>query len=588
MSTYKPWYVFIVVTLALFGTLPHALHFFTFGLQTIANDGRWMRNFPNEFTHQHCLLDLPFWHDRFVIANGPHGEVQIDGIDPETGSRSGLNIALPHPVNLLAFGDRLFAREFRNNESAEIVDGQLQSAQIPEFSINSLYNERRFLLNGQPAVLQCSPAGLTVETLTSGSWKLAYDVILPDLRRRGTIGNSKAIFGLDPYRKPDCLNQGDRLHLMIRYGSHVFYREGIHLGPQGETSGNLFGPIVPGQIVPGQNRDQTASALTPENFDPELEGWSLVREDSEIPAASVTWSLPVEGIMLIDGQPAALIVDEIEPGNTVGSIYKYDGKKWSAFAKQPFEFGSNAFRVVATADGKMSYIVAATSMGAARVYAVDSDGVRLTQGADEFPAIGILKAKSFILELILIPVIGFLFACVQGLGTSRAMRKRTDSEYEFDLRVVALASVRRRGLARTIDLGLIGLATAGLGAFLTIGFDVNAFLEALHLGFDHSTVKAAPKILLDLVLCFGFAWFALLVMQGITGFTPGKRICGIRTVASTLERCGIGRSLIRECALIVDSGCLLFWPPGILWIALSKYRQRFGDLIADTIVIENA
>ncbi len=585
MSTYKPWYVFIVVALALFATAPHALLFFTFGLQYIANDGRWMRNFPHEFNDQNRLLDLPFWHDRFVIANGPHGEVQVDGIDPETGGRSSLNIALPHPVNLVAFGDRLFTRDVRNNESAEVLDGQLQSVQIPEFPFNSFDNERRFLLNGQPAVLQCSPAGLTVATLTSGSWGLAYDVMLPDLRRIATIGNSKAIFGLDPSRKPDCLNQGDRLHLMICYGSHLFYREGIHLGPRGDISGNMFAPIVP-----GQNWDQTASALTPENFDPELEGWSLVREDSEIPAAGLIGisNLPVEGIMLIDGQPAALIVDEIEPGNTLGSIYRYDGKKWSAFARQPFEFGSNAFRVVATADGKMSYIVAATSMGVARVYAVDSNGIRLTPGASEIPAIGMHKAKSFISVLILIPMIAFIFACIQGLGTSRAMRKRTDSEYEFDLRVVTLASVRRRGMARIIDLVLIGLATVGLGAFLTIGFDIDAFLEALHLGFDHSTVKAAPKILLDLVLCFGFAWFAVLVMQGITGFTPGKRICRIRTVASTLERCGIGRSLIRECALIVDSGCLLFWPPGILWIALSKYRQRFGDLIADTIVIENA
>ena len=77
-----------------------------------------------------------------------------------------------------------------------------------------------------------------------------------------------------------------------------------------------------------------------------------------------------------------------------------------------------------------------------------------------------------------------------------------------------------------------------------------------------------------------------MVTQAKWEITPGKWLCRLRTVRTSLRPCGFARSLAREIVFFVDCGNFICWTPGILSIALTDHRQRLGDLVADTIVVE--
>ena len=76
-----------------------------------------------------------------------------------------------------------------------------------------------------------------------------------------------------------------------------------------------------------------------------------------------------------------------------------------------------------------------------------------------------------------------------------------------------------------------------------------------------------------------------IILEGGFGITPGKWLCGIRTLRTTLRPCGVLRALARELMIYVDSMLLFIWLPGILTIAFTKNRQRLGDLVSDTVVV---
>jgi uncharacterized RDD family membrane protein YckC len=74
-------------------------------------------------------------------------------------------------------------------------------------------------------------------------------------------------------------------------------------------------------------------------------------------------------------------------------------------------------------------------------------------------------------------------------------------------------------------------------------------------------------------------------LQGWWGITLGKWICGIRTVRTTLRPCGFFRALLRELLIVADTLFGMTLLPVTLAIAFSSFRQRLGDMVADTIVI---
>jgi uncharacterized RDD family membrane protein YckC len=80
-------------------------------------------------------------------------------------------------------------------------------------------------------------------------------------------------------------------------------------------------------------------------------------------------------------------------------------------------------------------------------------------------------------------------------------------------------------------------------------------------------------------------WFLKLYVEGRTGATPGKWLMSLRTVRTTLRPCGFARCLLRDLFLWVDLlGCLT--PiPALISLSRSSICQRWGDRVADTIVV---
>jgi uncharacterized RDD family membrane protein YckC len=76
----------------------------------------------------------------------------------------------------------------------------------------------------------------------------------------------------------------------------------------------------------------------------------------------------------------------------------------------------------------------------------------------------------------------------------------------------------------------------------------------------------------------------LVVMQGLTGKTPGKAVMGIKVVNAEGQPPGIGRAILRELLWIVDG--LLANLVGFIAALTSQRNQRVGDMVAGTFVID--
>lgn len=75
------------------------------------------------------------------------------------------------------------------------------------------------------------------------------------------------------------------------------------------------------------------------------------------------------------------------------------------------------------------------------------------------------------------------------------------------------------------------------------------------------------------------------LLQGLTGASPGKAICGIRTVRADGRPCGVGRAVVRSVLLVVDLiGCVVPLV-GPITAGTSKGHKRVGDMAGGTFVV---
>lgn len=581
MSSRKPGYLIGVVLLALVMSSPQFLTCLKLGvamsqtrswppLPPIPGFGGWREN-DGLFTY------AAFWRDQFVIgvtfhqqrADGPY-DWKVLAFDAESGAQTDLGLSLSgrsgfHPMS---FGDRLWF--IGNEESFELVDGVLQPA---TFSNAPAWptDDQRFLLNGEAAYVSRTPTGFSVTSFQAGKWGNESELAVP-----ATLGDWTFHYNRGAWIT--CVSHGDRVHVFLHTEGRLFHREGLEFQqePAVDPLGRRFNGVA-------ATTDAPVSALRPTNFDGQSRGWSLVREKANVPPPEAYSHRNLFG-MLFDGQPAALIVEDARDGVPVGHLYRFDGSTWTEFATQSFPFGSKLFRVISRRDGRKPYIVATTTTGAAHVFAVEATGIRATRGGSSLPN----SAMSAIPVYAIVPAFCLVLGILIGLGTWCLMWRYTKPDYGFGVQTVKLASLGRRGLARLIDLALIVFSTAGLGWTMTIGFDWLTWFEALNLKVAHPTITAAGRVAAILAVWLAVLVVSLLVAQGRWGLTPGKWLCGLRTLRTTLKPCGFARSLVREVVLSVDACNFLCWAPGILSIALTDCRQRLGDLVADTIVVEAA
>ena len=166
------------------------------------------------------------------------------------------------------------------------------------------------------------------------------------------------------------------------------------------------------------------------------------------------------------------------------------------------------------------------------------------------------------------------------LGTTWLMKIHRRSDYLFGKRTMTQASILRRAIARGIDL-LITVFPSVFWLSVLVESQVQIEQQSASMGITNPFLIVSASILA--------MWIAgilvLSAMEGIWGITPGKWLCGIRTLRTTLRPCGFLRAFARELLVYIDSIFLMTWLPGVLLIAFTPHWQRLGDLTADTVVV---
>jgi uncharacterized RDD family membrane protein YckC len=102
-------------------------------------------------------------------------------------------------------------------------------------------------------------------------------------------------------------------------------------------------------------------------------------------------------------------------------------------------------------------------------------------------------------------------------------------------------------------------------------------------GFDPGAV--VTMFALAAVMGAGALGAAMILswMEGRWGWSPGKRLMGIRVLGVDLKPCGFGRALLRTLMILADGQ--FFWVVAMLVAAITQNRQRVGDVIARTVVV---
>lgn len=555
----KPGYVVSLVVLAIFLTLPQAFVCWSLVEEAIRNRGlpMFVPGLSQVIDHNTELGECSLWNGEFVYIDR-RGSVRgypIWSLDPQTGETkdTGLTFQPREGEFLVAFGGRLWHAGC--SELFELTGDQFTRHAVP--TPGGSYPFRPFLYEDRLAFFKSTPGNApVVHSFHTSQWQAEGEVVLPD--------------GVS-----DCRILGATNHVFAMEGSKLIHREGLVLQPFRSWESR-----VRDALSAPPNEAEPVSALLPSNRSSEAAGWQSVVSD--VPKPPNGWW----DTLMVDGEPGVLIVDASRPDRVVASAVRREGARWLKFASCELPLGTIWCHVVPALDRSKSYVIAVTGLYSTHILEIDDNGIRPTvirRIGDEG-----IRSLDVVAGMASLPVLFLCFGLILAAGTTGLMRRFTNPMYGSGRQTVRMASVWRRGVARVIDLGLIAVTTLFLGWLLTRTLDWSSFVEALNLRIYHPTVARAVWAATWMNVWLIAAYAVLVAMQARWGLTPGKWLCGLRTLRTTLKQCGFARSLVREVVLSVDACHFLCWTPGIVCIALTDCRQRLGDLVADTIVVEAA
>jgi len=149
-----------------------------------------------------------------------------------------------------------------------------------------------------------------------------------------------------------------------------------------------------------------------------------------------------------------------------------------------------------------------------------------------------------------------------------------------------VAGVRSFGVPQVARLGDRMIAVALDTILLAAAFAAAGMWAATHWGGGSQSrfsLTGKPAIIaIAVTLLFGF--FYTWILEGIFGATLGKVLAGVQVRMKNGAACTMGPSLIRNLLRIVDA--LAGYIVGFFVAIFSKQRQRLGDHVADTVVVE--
>ncbi|MCU1426079.1 MAG: hypothetical protein JWL83_79 [Actinomycetia bacterium] len=162
------------------------------------------------------------------------------------------------------------------------------------------------------------------------------------------------------------------------------------------------------------------------------------------------------------------------------------------------------------------------------------------------------------------------------------------------------AVIPRRVLAYAIDVAITAVVFVALAGALSTGYDKHGGfvdLSGVHVcdalkqrsGVQFCFENKSTAYTLTpggAALAFGVpalvSLLNLVVLQGVTGASVGKRITGLRVIDADGNFGGIGRAFIRWLLLVVDG---VFVVVGLVVTLVTHPHRRIGDFAAGTYVV---
>jgi len=323
------------------------------------------------------------------------------------------------------------------------------------------------------------------------------------------------------------LPEGNKVHAFLKYKETIYYRDDLFNAP--EDNSYPWQPVAP---------------------------------------AGQSWSSLISA-----GSPTVFIHQGHENAGIIG--YRKAGNNWEAFVTHPqfiatsmgafpVDQSGNIVMVTETFPGSLNRI----SINGSKIMAKAKYG-----GAFPFP-------KGF-MGLMMIPqAMTMLIPLVLAIIFSGLMRKHRVTYHETAAGRKPYASLTRRALAKGIDALIMMAPLVIVGGLLMSSFfgsdDPFSFMQTGFLKMFAIIIGAFFWMLLCIVI------FSL--MEGSLGYSPGKRVLGIRVLGTDLQLCGFWRALVRNLLMLADG--FFNFLVGIMVVALNEHWQRVGDMAARTIVVD--
>ena len=534
--------------------------------------------------------EILFAESRINMATGPVGPCRIMAFNPQTGLVRETGITVPG-INVSFMADE---QQFWFVSPGEVVwsDGTTVNRHRPKFALSQ--TSMPFLLDGQLTAAALDENGQhRLYSFVEGEWQAGRRIAIPGFGRTWAYDAERGEERLVPRTAKSavklvgswefvqaCQVGGDVHVIATSYGNTSRYENAYRLGFD---------------FVPDST--DVASALAPENSELDTTGWH--RLDQKI----------------FGLYPSPCIIDGDIALRDVwgqGRVWKPDPSKVGKFvsADQIQGLRSGHVRVAGSPSGDDVYFVVISRLQDVSFF--HRVGGIFVPVPHSLPgnAASLVGWMGTVVGLALI-VLALSHLILLG-GASLLVERWQQPQYSFGHEVVTLAPLSRRFLARAIDLlimllpfGLVGMwllaVTDNVQLAELSGFILNAVHELVWMRnwrrftaqrpieefarLDHSQA-ATIGFLVAIAWAVGIFVLSVLI-EGRTGAFVGKWLCGLRVVRTTLRPCSRKRILLRELLLCVDTANLLSPIPAVFAILSNEQRQRIGDLVADTIVVEH-
>lgn len=485
------------------------------------------------------------------------------------------------------------------DEVTQIVSPQFGRIQVPSSFTESQFSCNPFEFEGRLSIVVETQRGeFKLYHLDGATWAEGREILLP--------GSSQAWFN-DPQRgdwvlpprtcapptagsleftELNVAAAGNTYHLVLSWG--ILQQKAYRCG---------FEFLPPPPEIP--------SAEAVENAPPEVSEWMPIISSS-------------------DGEPINYVPSHCAENDAIVLLY-FNDSGWEIqrrYSDGTVEFidateltkSERTIELCLFADpaSKQSYVVSSDRWGLAAIHRISTTQVLpahfvKTDRANEY----LMRCSCLAGGIVLAYLLHFAIL----VASSALFTHRLHAIYVFGNQPAMHASVWRRVAARIIDLILFigpfcvffnwsfsdliddGQPLSRIELADTFNDIESAFasipiMDLVDWDFAQALIEASweiefeyPEIALVSMFAFGLVCAAYLYLQSRFGSTPGKWICGIRTCVATLRPAGIARIIVREFLWIVDVPFLLTPMPAFVSLFFSETRQRFGDRVADTIVI---